>query len=380
MVRLGGRFRDAYGRPRRAARAVALLAAALALGGGGSGDGAPLARVAASAGRPAAPAPYWPTAWLDGTPTRPHGIPYIAPLGAATDEVAIAPPPVVFDAPAGPPVPPPAVLSTAVASTGPTGGVWSVVIGIDDYPGSRADLRSAAADARDVDAALDRYGVPPDQRLLLLDRQADAATIARALDWLVARAGPEATAVVFYAGHVRELSRTTEAIVAADGGLVTDADVAAHLAPLRAARTWLAFASCYGGGFDEALAPGRILTAAAGGDALAYESGTYGRSYLVEYMVRRAMLQGRADASVEAAFAWAAAELARDHPRRVPVQFDHADGDVRLGPGGAPPGQAPPAPPPAAPPPDKRPSSPPTTEPERGCGFTVGSLVRCPDR
>ena len=294
------------------------------------------------------------------------------------DEIVIAPPE-TFDAPPEPTAPPPAVLRAASVAPGP--GVWAVMIGIDDYPGTRYDLRSAVADALDVDAALARYGVPGDHRLLLTNRQVSAATVGAALDWLVARAGPGSTAVFFYAGHVRKLERTTEAIVGADGNLFTDAEMAWRLGGLQANRTWIAIAACYAGGFTEALAPGRVLTAAAGANSLAYENGSYGRSYLVEYMVRRAMLQGRADRSVEAAFAWAAAELRRDHPNRVPVQDDRADGEVTLG---RPQGPPQPAPPPPRQGPTRESPPPPPPEPGSGdggrqqsCAVKLGTLVTC---
>lgn len=382
--RAGRGLSDVYGRPRRALRGAALLCGALTLGMSPAAERTPtdpgvLSAPAATTTAP--PAPYWPIQWLDGTPTRPNGFPSVDHLVA--DDVAIAPPPLAFDAPAEATTPPPAALAAAAApSPDPTGrGVWAVTIGINDYPGVRSDLRSATADARDVDAVLARHGVPSEQRLLILDRQASADTIRAALDWLVAHAGPDATAVLYYAGHVREISRATEAIVAADGGLVTDADVAAHLAPLRAGRTWLAFASCYGAGFDEALAPGRLLTAAADGDSLAYENHDYNRSYLGEYLVRRGLLEGRAGPSIQHAFAWAERELRRDHPNRLPVMIDRSGGDVTLGAPVAPP---PPSAPPQPPRPQQRERPPEsttttsTTEPDR-CGFRFGSFVRCPD-
>jgi hypothetical protein len=298
----------------------------------------------------------------------------------------ILPPPEQFDEPAPPPEPPPAALAAPPAQE-PQDGVWAVVVGINDYPGHRHDLKYATHDAKDVDAALGRYGVAPERRLMLTDRQATAATIGASLDWLVDRAGPDATAVFFYAGHVRKLSRTTEAIVGSDGELLTDEEVAARLAGLRAPRAWLMLASCYGGGFTEALAPGRILTAAADADSLAYESSSYSRSYLVEYMVRRAMLEGRADRSVEASFGWAAEMMRREHPGRVPVQFDQHDGELFLGtpPPPAPPPAAPAGPPPSQPPAQQTPDeeAPGSGEADgrqrRTCMIRVGSLVSCPD-
>ena len=391
LTRLSGRFWGragervnaegsvALGRTRRTAPVLMIgslllvpaLMLALTLGGGDDarsrwdGNGAQLA----------APAALGLSAGVLDAATR-GGPPPVTDDPAPGETVIAAPP--AFDAPAELPAPPPSVLRSAGAPPGP--GVWAVMIGIDDYPGSGHDLRSAVADARDVDAALARYGVPGDHRLMLTNRQASAATVGAALDWLVARAGPGSTAVVFYAGHVRKLDGRTEAIVGADGRLVPDSEVAARLSGLQASRAWIAIAACYGGGFTEVMAPGRILTAAAGPNSLAYENAAYGRSYLVEYMVRRAMLQGRADRSVEAAFAWAAAELRRDHPNRVPVMDDRADGEAVLG---RPPAQPQPQP---APPPKQEPREesppPPAPKPEdsdaqQPCAVRVGTLVTC---
>jgi hypothetical protein len=264
-----------------------------------------------------------------------------------------------------------------------TGGVWAVVIGIDDYPGSRSDLRASVFDADTVDYALAAYGVPADHRLVLRDTQATAAVIREALRWLVTHAGPDSTAVLFYAGHVRQLGGGTEAIVAADGEVVTDRDVADQLGPLMARTAWIAMASCYGGGFTELLGSGRILTAAAGAGSLAYENAAYGNSYLVEYMVERAMMRGAAPETVERSFAWAHGALQRDHPTRLPIQYDQLDGELRLGrrSGPEPDGSAPqPAPTPRreSPPPS---STTTTTEPRRDgdCLLHLGSLADCND-
>lgn len=218
-------------------------------------------------------------------------------------------------------------------------GVWAVVVGIDDYPGERYDLRAGIADARDVDAALARRGVPESQRTLLLGDDADGASLRAALDWLVAHAGPESTAVVFYSGHVREVTgdrdgdgeAVDEALFLADGTEVIDGELAATLDGLAARRTWLAIAGCFGGGFDEAVGPGGLLTAAAPEGELAYENDDLGRSYLVEYVVRRPLLEGDA-ASVQEAFARGSAQLRRDHPDRLPVVLDRLGEPLRLGP------------------------------------------------
>jgi hypothetical protein len=160
--------------------------------------------------------------------------------------------------------------------------------------------------------------------------------------------------------------------------------MASLLAPLASRKVWIAMASCYGGGFDEVLAPGRILTGAADANSLAYENSTYGHSYMVEYMVRRAMNQGQAPDSIERSFAWAADALRRDHPNRVPVEADDLQGELSLG---HLPTRVAPAPAPAptggggggstgggGSPPSNPPKNP---DDKDDCVITIGSLVGC---
>ena len=298
---------------------------------------------------------------------------------AGPHESVISPPPEHFDAPPAPTAPAPAALRSS--SVGKSGGVWAVMIGIDNYPGSGSDLRASVADANEVDAALAAYGVPGDRRLVLRNTQASAATIADSMRWLVAHASSDATAVFFYAGHVRKVGSGAEAMVAADGRLLSDATMASLLRPLAAQRVWLGMASCYGGGFTEALAPGRILTAAADARSLAYESSAYGHSYMVEYMVKRAMVEARAPGSVERSFAWAADALRRDHPNRIPVQYDYVEGELSLGPAPKPAPAPPPQPPPSGgdprQPEPKNPNDPPPDDDP--CVIRLGSLVGCSD-
>lgn len=329
--------------------------------------GTAMAKVARTDPPPAAPLPTFdgPAVAAATAPT-----PEEAAASPATDAVAAA---------SATPAPAPAALGT---------GIWSVVIGVDDYPGHRNDLQSAGNDAGELELLLDRAGAPPEQRLHLVDGQATADAIRQAVDWLVARAGPDATAVFFFAGHVRELAPGVEAMVAADGRLVADHELALHLDGLRARQTWIVFAACFGGGFDEVLAPGRILTAAAPAGRLAYESLELRRSYLVEYLVRRALLEGRAG-TVESAFAWADAAIRDEHPGRAPVQYDHLDGDLELRPASLPAAQRPtpppprppapptPAPRPVAAPPPPPPGTPPTAGEEESCGVGAGALLGC---
>jgi hypothetical protein len=292
---------------------------------------------------------------------------------AALDgDTAISPPPEQFDAPGDEAAPPGelADASTRFPNVVPGGGTWAVMIGINDYPGSRYDLRSAVADAHDVNEALAGMSVPADHRLTITNKQATAANIKLAADWLVAHAGPDAVAVFFYAGHVRKLTNRTEAIIGADGKAVTDAELAAHLNGLKARRAWIGMAACYGGGFTELVAPGRILSAAAPANRLAYENAAFGRSYMVQFMVREAMIDNRAPASIQDSFAYARSAIAQKYPGREPVQIEGGEmGPLSLRPPGA--GPPPPAQPksapsqqPPPPPADRQPQQqPPATDP-----------------
>lgn len=296
----------------------------------------------------------------------------------ATDRAIEAP--TVFDAPPAPAAAPPMALRS---STAKAAGTWAVVVGINDYPGSRSDLKVAVADAVEVDRALAGYGVAAERRLVLRDTQATAAVIKDSLRWLVDHAAADATVVFFYAGHVRKVGTGREAIVAADGRLVHDTAVAEVLRPLEARSAWITIAACYGGGFTEVLAPGRVLTAAADANHLAYENPAIGLSYLAEYMIRQAMVDGHAAASVEQSFAWASDRLRAEHPDRVPVQYDQFDGDLELGtvpaPAPAPAASDPPGEPTS---PEPNPAAPPPREPDGNgdCLITLGTIAGCPDR
>ncbi|HUQ40734.1 MAG TPA: caspase family protein [Acidimicrobiales bacterium] len=257
-----------------------------------------------------------------------------SPRPPRSAERVIAPAPATFvGKPAPRQAPPPALRQPAPSSPGAT--TWAVIIGINDYPGSGSDLRSAVNDANDMSEALWRMGVPGDHRMVIRDGQASAGVIRASLDWLARTAGPESTAVFFYAGHVRK-GGGHESLVGSDGGTVSDSEVAQRLAPMKSQRAWIAIAACYGGGFTEVLRPGRILTGAADANHLAYENSGFGRSYMVQYMIREAMIQGRASSpTVEAAFAYAQAAIQRDYPNRQPVQFDQFQGLLDLRPAGA---------------------------------------------
>lgn len=286
---------------------------------------------------------------------------------AAVDEVAIVPPgDLVGEVAEAAPAPPP--FEEVRAGSG-RGEVYALIIGIDDYPGTSADLRSAVADAELVDAALAGFGVPAEHRMVLRDGQARRSEVAAAVAALAQQGGPDATLVLAYAGHTRKVAPGREAIVLADGGTLTDLELAALLAPATQ-RMWLLFATCFAGGFTELLAPGRILTGASDADSLAYESPALNASYLVHYLVRAGWLEGGAGPTVQDAFGYADARIEAEHPQRRPIQVDDLGRPLRLGLGDPSHGRAPapasPAPAPSRPSaPAPSPSSPPSTAPPR---------------
>lgn len=277
-------------------------------------------------------------------------VPVVPPGDDLTGELA----PVV-------PSPPPFVR----ARRGGPGDVFALVVGINDYPGSKHDLGSAVADADTVDAALAGFGVPAANRVVLRDGQARRAQMVASIRALAATAGPGSTVVFAYAGHARLLDGDTAAIVAADGGLIRDDELAALLTPLTTQHVWLLMASCYGGNFTEALAPGRILTAAAGPSSVAYESPDLHGSYLVHHLVKEGWLDGRSGPSVQEAFAYAQAQIHDKYPDREPMEIDDSGQPMLLGmqspgrprtsppPPSTPQSGPPPSPPPAGDPPKK---------------------------
>jgi hypothetical protein len=86
---------------------------------------------------------------------------------------------------------------------------WAVVIGVSDYLHSDqgiTDLNYADQDARAfadllADARFGAGGIPPEQRLLLVNADATLARARSALLDFLGRAGRDDLAVVFFAGH-----------------------------------------------------------------------------------------------------------------------------------------------------------------------------------
>lgn len=268
--------------------------------------------------------------------------PRAVPVEPVVAPVPVAPPPEHERVPRPPardpepPAPPDAgepIRPPALPRIEPVRGRLAVVIGIDRYP-TAPDLTAAVADARTVARALDRLGY--DRVRVLLDERATRPAILSSLEWL-ATSGSREPGVLFFAGHVRRFDGDPdrdgedrdEALLAADGAVVYDGEVARALEPTRRP-LWLAYAACFAGGFSDAAGPGRVSTYASAEDRLAYESPELGRSFMVEYMVDRALL-GAGIRGVEDMHRYASNQMEGRHRRYRPLQDDRVQGSLLLG-------------------------------------------------
>ena len=86
-------------------------------------------------------------------------------------------------------------------------------------------------------------GVPAANVRTLLDSDASTTSITNALQWLVSTTQPDSTVVLFYAGHVRKIGDQTEAVVAADGGVLPDWYLAKQIEGLQAHNVWIVMAA-----------------------------------------------------------------------------------------------------------------------------------------
>ena len=238
---------------------------------------------------------------------------------------------------AEPPAPPRAgqrIREPAGPRRAPVGGRMAVVVGIDRYRDAR-DLTAAVSDARLVAQALRHLGFE-DVRLLAGHRATRTAILGAVRDLARADRGGQ-PGVFFFAGHVRQVDGDPdrdgedldEAMLTADGRLLYDGDLA------RALRTatgplWLAYAGCFAGGFADAARAGRVSSYASPEHRLAYESPQLGNSFMVEFLVGRALL-GRGIHEVEDMHAFASNQMRGRYRRFRPVHDDRVRGSLDLG-------------------------------------------------
>lgn len=145
---------------------------------------------------------------------------------------------------------------------GDPNGKYAVVVGIDDYPGSRSDLRGPVDDAMLVrDALINRFGFDSDDIVFLQDGEATRLGIANAVIRHLGQAGPNGTAVFFYSGHGTQLEENTgitgrldpesgngvdEALAVYDG-IILDEEVNFLLQQIEAENTLVLVDACFSG-------------------------------------------------------------------------------------------------------------------------------------
>lgn len=207
----------------------------------------------------------------------------------------------------------------------------ALIAGINHTPGAPS-LNAAVQDAKTIRSALTAYGFPARSTTMLLDGEATRGAVLAGIAGLAERLGPEDRAVVAFAGHTRRKDGENY-LLTGDGHAISASELARAVGRIRAP-TWVALPTCYAAGFDlpGIVGPNRIATFGARADEYTYETTRYGHSFMVQYMVREAMLGGRASGSVQEAFAYAERELQDRYGRFVPVMEDGIGEPFRLGP------------------------------------------------
>ena len=205
----------------------------------------------------------------------------------------------------------------------------ALLIGINRAARGRP-LPGSITDAQNMRDALLGYGFPKANVKVLLEEEATKSAIQRELEALAERTPADGVAVFGVATHTRKRGGHNE-LLTADGSRISANELGAALGRVRS-KMWVVLPTCYAGGY---AVPGivgkdRVATFASSSTQPTYQLGSAG-SYLVINMVREAMLEGHATASVEDAFEWAEAKLQKAHPNRVPIISDGVEGELALG-------------------------------------------------
>lgn len=205
----------------------------------------------------------------------------------------------------------------------------ALIIGINRARGG-SPLPGSVTDARNLQAALLGYGFEDRNITMLLDGAATKGRITAELDRLARRTPSDGVAVFAVATHTRRSGGSNQ-FLTADGLRISAGELGGALGKVRS-EMWVALPTCYAGGYavPGIVGRGRVVTFASSSTQPTYQLGKAG-SYLIINMVRRAMLEGRATGSVEAAFEHARASLARSAPDRVPEMYDGVRGELVLG-------------------------------------------------
>jgi hypothetical protein len=205
----------------------------------------------------------------------------------------------------------------------------ALIVGINNARGGKP-LPGSLTDAKNMRNALLMYGFKDENIHMLLEGRATRGAILGELSSLAARTPANGVAVFAVATHTRRSGGQNE-LLTADGLRVSAGELASRLGAVRS-RMWVVLPTCYAAGY---ALPGivgrdRVATFASAADRPSYQLGDAG-SFLVLNMVRRAMIERQAPASVEDAFHWAKNTLEETSPENVPSMSDGIPGDFVLG-------------------------------------------------
>jgi hypothetical protein len=203
----------------------------------------------------------------------------------------------------------PATPGTPAAPAAPGSSstrVWTVSVGISDYPGAGNDLPECANDAVKIAEALRNQGLTtPEREILLTDAQATRANITSALQRVAREARPDDVFVFFYSGHGGQSDRPSQDRQELDGideylavydGPILDDELGRLVDAIRARTTLFALDACFSGGFakDVVTRPGIVGMFSSeedvtSGVAMQFQAGGYLSHFL------RMGIQGDAD-------------------------------------------------------------------------------------
>ncbi len=150
---------------------------------------------------------------------------------------------------------------------GDPNGKYAVVVGIDDYPGTRNDLRGPVDDATMIrDALVNRFGFTNDNIVFLRDGEATRLGIANAILRHLGQAGPNGTAVFFYSGHGTHLNENigitgqydpesgndVDEALAVNDGIILDEELNYLFQQIQANNTLIMVDACFSGTVNRA--------------------------------------------------------------------------------------------------------------------------------
>ena len=202
---------------------------------------------------------------------------------------------------------------------------WAVLVGIADYRGVQNDVWHPDEDAKDMYTVLTtNYGFAEDHIKILLNNEAKADKIDKAIKWMMGWENSTSTVVFLFSGHGYQApddwdgdiegDGIDECIVSWDMYGITDGYIADLFASFESQKTMVWFGSCFSGGMDDISTRSTffgVLCAACQEEQYGYDVYEMGNTLFGYYYIDEGMLQGFGDnnnddvVTVEEAFNYA---------------------------------------------------------------------------